>query len=1010
MIGISDFGLAYRKAKVDLYYSSNPSLGKISNYEENIDINLNRLFDLFNREDELWVESLDFLGGWTLNPKSVNTKFGKSQNNINDSGLIFSSHADFWEKTCEILKIEKKKPDAEFRVMADCSIDFHVLSTLWMLNVGHVFDKNLTDCAKGNRLRRTKNGKSINKLSLGTFSSYLKPFRDWRDNAIKSMRNAIDNNQKIVAITADVSSFYHKIDANFLIDLKFLEETLRVKLTSEQAKLNRLFVRALQAWAANSPLKYGLPVGLPASAVVANVALVELDRMIERRVVPLYYGRYVDDIILVMENGANFRSKVELWEWLFSRSEGMLSWTDPEEKGQISFKPSYTQGRDNRTEIQFSNSKNKVFIMSGESGRALVDAIDHQIRERASEWRAMPRLPQSVDYVGTDLLAATQSDGEVADNLRKADALTMRRAGFAIRLRDLEAYERDLLPDAWREHRHAFFRAFIQYVLVLPKFFDLAIYLPRVIRLATACEDFEYLKKLIDQIDFIYGKIVNDCSVSIKSISSDNPINENIIIDKWRKQITNIIVDSVISAIPPIVSSDGFVLWRKHIESNYLLFKAPSFWDRSIYPWPLPIREIQKTQEQWFSFDLAHIPFRFIGMPKEMVAQRGIPKKSTIIMIGAVDALLPSSLQRGIKKLTEWLGFKGVPHGLIFATRPLNLPELYIVNRKFYSDQNLDSMRDVVLSIRGFTINEKMPCFDKNHVLRIPDGEASKCGIAVSSWKTRIDSWVAAVTKSSDPDLDRYARLNRLLDSVIAHPEHSRYLILPELALPAHWFIRIARKLHGRGISLITGIEYLHAKKSRVSNQVWASLTHVGLGFPSFMIYRQDKQRPALHEELELQRLSGLKLSPDKKWDVPPVIQHGGFRFSILVCSELTNISYRAALRGQIDALFVPEWNQDTETFNALVESAALDVHAYVIQCNDRQYGDSRIRAPFKDSWKRDILRVKGGVIDYCVIGEIDVISLRKFQSSHRSSMNLFKPVPDGFKINDERWVLPLEE
>ena len=38
--------------------------------------------------------------------------------------------------------------------------------------------------------------------------------------------------------------------------------------------------------------------------MVANVALVELDRVIEQQLAPLYYGRYVDDILLVMENGA----------------------------------------------------------------------------------------------------------------------------------------------------------------------------------------------------------------------------------------------------------------------------------------------------------------------------------------------------------------------------------------------------------------------------------------------------------------------------------------------------------------------------------------------------------------------------------------------------------------------------------------------------------------------------------------------------------------------------------
>ena len=60
---------------------------------------------------------------------------------------------------------------------------------------------------------------------------------------------------------------------------------------------------------------------------------------------------------------------------------------------------------------------------------------------------------------------------------------------------------------------------------------------------------------------------------------------------------------------------------------------------------------------------------------------------------------------------------------------------------------------------------------------------------------------------------------------------------------------------------------------------------------------------------------------------------------------------------------------------------------------------DSRIRAPFKDSWKRDVLRVKGGITDCCVIGEIDVQALRQLQSSQCSPAKPFKPVPDGFEI-----------
>lgn len=57
----------------------------------------------------------------------------------------------------------------------------------------------------------------------------------------------------------------------------------------------------------------------------------------------------------------------------------------------------------------------------------------------------------------------------------------------------------------------------------------------------------------------------------------------------------------------------------------------------------------------------------------------------------------------------------------------------------------------------------------------------------------------------------------------------------------------------------------------------------------------------------------------------------------------------------------------------------------------------SAIRSSYKDRRKIDLLRVKGEKHDYCITGEIDVLALRQFQSSHRSPAKDFKPVPDGF-------------
>lgn len=563
IISLEELGLAYRKAKVDLYYSSHVSLEAIASYEESLHTNLTVLQEKIQGDDESWVEENEFTGNWFLATKSVDMSCWEQQREPQANGLIFSSPAEKWAYACNPMadKNEQKKIKAEFRVMAQCSLDFHVLSTLWMLKVGHLFDAKLSTCAYGNRLRRTLDGKDINALSIGSFQPYLRPFRDWRDNGINAMRSALSESKKIVALTADVSSFYHELNPGFMLDPTFVKDILELELTAEQSKLNRLFINALKAWAIETPLKKGLPVGLPASAVVANVALIELDRVIEQQVAPIYYGRYVDDIILVMENGANFRSMAELWQWLFARSSGKLDWVKGEENKQISFQPNYLHD----SQIRFANAKNKVFILAGDSGKTLVEAIAHQIYERASEWRAMPRLPHSSNNVGTDLLAATQSNGEVADNLRKADALTMRRAGFAIKLRDFEAYERDLQPGTWKGHRQAFFRAFIDHVVVLPQFFDLSVYLPRVIRLATACEDFVELRKLILALENICDEVRENCLLTIKACPDDHLPFEAEIIGKWRAQLFSSVLEAIVAAFPPRISKVGKQTWNDHL-------------------------------------------------------------------------------------------------------------------------------------------------------------------------------------------------------------------------------------------------------------------------------------------------------------------------------------------------------------------------------------------------------------------------------------------------------------
>lgn len=983
-----DLGLAYRKAKVDAYYSPVMVRFDFVEYEKKLILNLAKFKkQLVSSPNEI------SLGEWTYAPKGITLPEDVRK-------VIHSCPNRQWAAT--VGAIEKGKPKAEFRLMAQPSVDFHLLSALWMLKVGDLYDAKLGSSAYGNRLRRSRNGK-VNPLSIGSFVPYLKPFREWHDNGIDALRTALAEGKKVVAITADVGGFYHELNPSFMLKESFLD-AIDLKLTDEQRDLTEVFIDTLSRWAQSTPLKKGLPVGLPASGLVANMALIELDRVVERELAPLYYGRYVDDIILIMEDTSDFQTPKDVWEWICKRSNGLLKAKN--EKGceeAVSFAPDYLS--DSR--ILFSNEKNKVFLIDGDSGMALIDSIAHHIRHRASEWRALPNLPTDPKHVAKTLVEAIQKSGEKADSLRKVDSLSLGRADFAIKLRDFEAYERDLIPEAWVEHRHAFLNAFIQHVMVLPKFFELADYLPRIIRLATACEDFELLRLILKRLFDLVDQVFEDCEISIKSYPAGDPLDEerekNVekeVAEKWKAQLKCMVSESIKISLPLQLSQTGVQTWREHMDKE--LEEKLGF--------DLEVRKLGMFLEDAFAHDLAHIPFRFAGLPPELSGRQRFALKFPSTLKSFED-IFPTPVTKGVGCVAKLMRFKcegGLPFGLLFATRPLSIQELYILHPSPYKDGDESKLSEAILALRGFKVEKSLPCIENNGVLDIPiDRQSDKCKIAITSWETDITSWTASVTMKPDPGISRYVRLTKFLNEVLASSIPIDYLVMPELSVPSGWFLRIANKLRGKGISLICGVEYLHRRRRRVMNQVWVALPHDGLGFPSLAVYRQDKQRPALHEAKELFRVAGVVLKPEKTWQTPPILRHGNFQFSILICSELTNIAYRSALRGKIDALFIVEWNQDTESFNALVESSALDIHAYIIQCNDRQYGDSRIRVPHKDAWKRDHVRIKGGKNDYFVVGEIDIASLRAFQSNHRSPDGPFKPVPDGFTCAHDRSTTP---
>tara|TARA_R110001583_G_scaffold195536_1_gene375634 strand:- start:9693 stop:10835 length:1143 start_codon:yes stop_codon:yes gene_type:complete len=281
--------------------------------------------------------------------------------------------------------------------------------------------------------------------------------------------------------------------------------------------------------------------------------------------------------------------------------------------------------------------------------------------------------------------------------------------------------------------------------------------------------------------------------------------------------------------------------------------------------------------------------------------------------------------------------------------------------------------------------------------------------VAITNLLTEDSSWAATACNKPELTLDRYKRVSDLVNQALQVKPRPDYLLLPELSLPLKWVDSIANRLIRAGISLIAGTEYRHYERNEICSEAFLALTDDRLGFPSSVRIWQPKVEPAVGEDRDLTSKMG------KSWRKPsrrrkPVYIHNDVHFGVMVCSEISNSKERVRFQGGVDALMVLAWNQDLDTFASLIESAALDVHAFTILVNNRKYGDSRVRAPAKEQYRRDLARIRGGENDFCVVVKLDIDGLRAFQSRAKrwpDKSDPFKPVPEGFTIRGSRKRLP---
>jgi hypothetical protein len=992
MFSLSNLYVAYRKAKAEAFYENTHFHAlAFTKYEQSLDANLRALQKRLVTRPIDWQSDLAFLGDHAYLPKSLDC----SSWDLNNEGHFraLDPRLDWQHRFNE----SGERARATLRLVIRPTVDFQIISALWIIFVGHLFDASLdTETSFGNRLRRSSRGPrderintpGVNLSTPGLFAPYFSAYRDWREGGLSAMDNALDTGKSILAITMDIEKFYHRVSPKFLLRPDFLT-TMGLTLSPIEREFTGQILAAMGAWYRNTP-DYKLrpagaiPVGLSASKIIANVLLAEFDRAVVAKLQPLYYGRYVDDIFLVLnavgkDYGAQ-RVTARIAEALTPLVALRKSVGEPD---SLTLKLPYAKD----SELVFAGPKQKVFALSSAHGSDLVHHIRDQIRQQSSEYRLLPAVPDTGVAMASRALLATPNAALQADALRKADVVSVRRLGFSLLLSDVETYAADLHPRSWKPIRKEFYNLVSRHIVTPVGFFEFFGYIPRIFGLMLSCGDTRRAKTLITDLLEISTLLQSTTTLG----SSDNEKGLQLCLQQYALALLQAGLQA--ATLRSVKLSTGYLDVLRKLKDLSRGVRIPT-----------TVRSLETLVNQVLLADWGRRPYKEHWFQHQHADESGpkVPREMDIRRQLRLGAIRRFRLSTTDLKVPHW-------PALAFPTRPLRIDEIGLVAPAVLSDPAL--FRNVIRFLRGAEVVSQAPIGFSGTDGASPITRFSASGrprelvrIAVTSLETTDDQWAAAANGKQDRSAGRYVAFNGLINRILKEEKRPDYIVMPELSVPLRWALRAARKLATNSVSMLVGVEYHRDRATRkLRNDCLVSLTSFWPGYASSVVVLQPKFEPAHGERQELQKLLGKRKGalyiPSGVKAKPTLYEHRGFFFSLLICSDLTNIAHRHGLRGEVDALFALEWNPDTKTFASLVESTANDLHAFVVQANNRKFGDSRIRAPAREDYARDVVQVKGGVSDYYVLGEINYEQLR-IEQRGKVEKPLFKPVPIGYVMS----------
>lgn len=978
---------AYKKLKSSIYYDRTQLIlrDKLVRFEKNLD-DIDKYFDELAEiiSDETEREELISNILSSIKYSAFPKGFVKDE-----GGLIKNYHS----KNIEL--------DKDVQYFIDMRVEGHILGVLWLMLIGYRIDNMVYEHSYGNRLRKNLYNEFSNEPTYSPylFEPYFQQYESWRDMAMDEAASHLKMGQDVVILTMDFRRFYYSVDVTdeFMMDI--------FNNATEEGEENNALLFILNDIIYDIIKQYSslfdefegrniLPIGFLPSNVLANWALRNFDKAILDGWNPIYFGRYVDDVLIVdkVEHNSDlckkakdndlkeedikafFLEQCSGWKGVNgiqcknNRQYALLKKSiDKENHEEYVLNSLYNPVDGDNSRIVVKNEKVSLFYFRSNESDALLTCFRENIAKNKSEFRHMPE----------DEMVFQKDDYSEIYDLKNEESLNKFRGIKGI---DIDKFE---LSKLLGKHlriggmiEDCKERSLNKQIL---KIFNPKVTIEnygvweKVIEILVINEDFDtlekFIKRIIESIDML------SCKDTEKVPTVQNSLKDYLKSALCRP--LGLVWGENVDEFIENVCTDYLQLPHQSVNIRRKAYCKTKMIDKSVMPIFIDMLKMSKVYDNSLDINLT----KFDQVLK--ICKKSW--KSEYIFYPYLLTMYDFSMISCIEELYKSKGAFSFPEEMYTEQVKNYIKNNYSLDKKYILEMNKR------IDVRAFgMINESNV---KSYVISVGNEKKDKLRLAIANVRLNHDNFERLVKDSPNRNYNRYKNISKIINAAI--DEHADMIIMPEAFVPFEWLTTIARTCANNKLALITGVEHVKIK-DKVYNLTAVILPYEDLYSRSAYISFHLKTHYAPAEK---QEINGYRLK-EISGDHYELYKWLDCYFPVYCCYELTSIFDRALFQSYADFLVAIEWNKDVNYYSNILESLSRDIHCYCVQVNSSDYGDSRITKPSKTEVK-DILRTKGGINSTILVDDIDIKKLRDFQLKGYDLQCMdksFKTTPPGFE------------